>query len=112
MGLTAYEIDGSPLYPQPDSHEWDNNSPIGYDGDGAPILRKYRTVTLRSTKLLAYQMWLAWQDGSSHTVTLPAPGKMDAWTDYTTVYIEVRQGRVVGAAGMQGVEMILTRIVA
>jgi hypothetical protein len=108
---TAYEVDSATLFPQPDTHEWEGEQDgvIGYDGAGKPIKKKYRFCRLRSNHPLAYHSWSVWDDGSTHTVTLPAPGdRPDTWTDYTTCYIVVSHGAVREAEAIDGVEMMIT----
>lgn len=106
----AYEIDSVILYPQPDSHEWEETESgvIGYDGAGQPIKKKYRWCRLRSGRALAVHHWTQWDDGSTHTVSLPAPGdRPDVWTSYTTCYITVSHGEVGEAEAISGIEMLI-----
>lgn len=112
---SVYQIDGEDLFPQPDSHKWDDGI-LGYDGDGAPFRRKYRTVTLSSQHLMARHMWGQYDDGASHSVRMPEPGKSGTregdWTTYTTVYITIMESAVRGASAREGLEMRINKVAA
>ena len=108
--MTAYEIDGSALFPQPTSHQWEseNEGVIGYDGVGKPIKRKYRKCTLRCDRSLGYAEWAVYDDAATHTVTLPAPDTANDWTDYTGCYVVVSHGRVEAGLAIGGFEMVVS----
>jgi len=110
MSMTAYEIDSITLFPQPDEHEWEpeKDGVLGFDGDGAPIIKKFRQCILRSRKALAYQAWSQFSGTSSHGVTLPQPNTTDKWASYTTCYVIVTHGSVRNGAAFDGIEMVIT----
>ncbi len=105
----AYEIDDALLMPQPDLHAWEPEIETvdGYDGDGAPIKRKFRTCVLTTQRpiTLGECNWFGFDDGSTHTATLPAPNTTADWTAYTTVYCIVSHGGIERALATDKIEM-------
>jgi len=96
------------MFPQPEAHEWEaeERKIIDFDGAGAPIYKKYRRCTLRVRRRLGRHEWDQYVDGATHTVTLPAPGTTDDWTDYTGVYVEyVNEAEVEDASAFGSLEM-------
>ena len=112
----AFEIDGVTLVPQPTGYEWEAGGELllGYDGDGAPIKRKYGSCRLTVSGvaiLLSNVKWFDFDDGSSHTATLIQPGTNVVWGDYTTVYCVVTQGESEGRNGaVSSLTMDITKV--
>ena len=108
--MTAYEIDSVTIFPQPDEHEWEpeKDGVLGFDGNGNPIKKKFRQCILRSRRALAYQAWSQFDDGSSHTLTLPQPNTLNNWASYTTCYVGVTHGVVRNGAAFDGIEIVIT----
>lgn len=96
--MSPYQIDGVPLHPQPNSHEWRYPNVLGNDASGAPFYSKYVSATLRCDLTVGYHQWFQYLDGGQHTVTLPAPGSHEEWTDYASVYCQIVEQGVVGGA--------------
>lgn len=106
----SYLIDGEPLWPQPTTHEWEPDM-LGHDGDGAPFRRLLRAAVLRLDLLVAEFDWMRYRDDSPHDVTLPMPGTVAEWHEYTGCYIEdVVEGPVVKGKGFDGLTMRIIRI--
>lgn len=106
----AFEFDGIALQPQPTEHEWNHPIILGMDGWGAPIVAKYSSLTLRVPLVVNCDFWLALL-GESGTLTAPAPGTTDEFTDYANVYVRnVTHGVVLKQSGMRGIEMEIVKI--
>lgn len=108
----AFEIDGVELWPQPDVHTWTQRSGQiqGFDGNGAPIPRKYRDLTLTVERNLNGQFnWDDFDDLAAHTVTAPAPNSTDAWADYAGCFCLVSHGKIDDAVSMQQITMAIRR---
>lgn len=109
-------LDGVVAEEQPTSANWNPPRRLGFDGAGAPAFASYRSCSLAFERMTIgqfHQWWAASQDGETHQVSLPHPGR-DGITQTYTCYVHDFAPRMdtrdLCEAAANGVDILLTRV--